>query len=258
MSNHRFVTSLGQPYFAFVADGIGDLSTLPSHGLFSVRLNMRVDALPTQSASADELHPVFSFAHDIGTQPPICEVGVTPSGRLKVLGKSGATWSSRTGLFTGSGVWQEVQVDYTSGTGVFEVTIDGYSEAGTMAGTTPGDLLPAAGHDTRIMLFNGRDALARTRVSVREVLAAFLGSGLSILLWSFGERSGDSLTPTLTLAGGIDMPTPAARAQWYESLFYHPWGVVPTDSPNGAYSWGLETDFTAIARPVTAYTQVAE
>lgn len=261
MSNRRFVSSLGQPYLAFVADNVGDLSTLPSHGLLSVVFDLRVTALPTQSADPDEVHPFFSFAHDIGTQPAIFEVGVTPSGRLKATTIAGGVWSSPQGLFAANGPWVNIQMNYSSGTGEFEVLLDEYGSPADAAETTAvaGDLVPVSGHNTKLMFFNGRDALSRTSLGMRSALVAFLGAGLNLLQWSFAEGEGNALSPELVLAGEpARVPTTPATAQWYESLFYHPWGAVPEGEPNEAYTWGLETEYTAIARPVTTYTRVSE
>lgn len=262
--NHHFATSLGQPYFAFVADGIGDLATLPVGGLAAVTAQFRVDRLPDQLVSADECHPFFSFGHDLQTQPPILEVGVTPSGRLHAetqlgpLPRADSAWHSRTGVFGDATVWNSIQVTYgVQAPGNWDVTINGVNDNNT-TDSNPQTLLPVAGHNTRLMMFNGQGGLARTMISIRNLTATFVGVSGETYEWTFGEGSGRIVSPIFTELGVVmDPPFPTdLAARWYEPLTLHPWGAVPQGEPAGAYRWGLATDWTRLAKPVTAYTRV--
>lgn len=265
MSNHRFVTSLGFPYFAFVADNIGDVNTLPSGGLAAVYAEFRVDSLPVQSASADEIHPFFAFDHGIQTQPPIFEIGVTPSGRFGARAKSyvnptnlsGQYLSPRTGLFSGSAVWNTAQITYNAlGPGAWDVTINGVRDL-TQTDLNPSALLPNVGYGSRLLMFNGRDGLARTGISIRNLLATFVGVSSDNYEWKFSEGEGRLLTPTITITTPPDALAPAVMdARFYEPLITHPWGAVPSGAPSGAYRWGLATDYTRLPKPVTTYTRV--
>lgn len=259
MSNHRFLTTLGQPYLAFVAEDIGDLSTLPTFGLAAVTAEFRVDRLPIQNAAADEIHPFFAFDHDVQTKAPILEVGITPSGRLKAQAKSGSQWQSVAGLFSDARRWNIIQIVYDGGTGVWDVTINGVEDANTVDGA-PAYLLPDAGYNTRLMLMNGRDGLARSIVSVRDLSATFVGTFSNVAHWPFGERSGATVTPVVTTTNpsGVSelRSTPVLSARWYEPTFTHPWGAVPSQPTTGAYRWGLETDWTRRPKPTTLYTRV--
>ena len=257
MSNHRWVSSLGQPYFAFVADGIGDINTLPSAGLAAITAEFRVDALPTMKASVDEIHPFFAYNHDIQTQVPIFEVGITPNGALKALAKSGGTYKTRDSLFVDTSAWNTVQITYgVQAPGNWDVRVNGVVDNSVTDGA-PTAMLPNSGYNSRILLFNGRDGLARTGISIRNLTATFVGTGPDMYEWKFLERGGDTLTPVLTLFDPGSLSAGVARAQWYNPFTASPWGAVPTGSVAGAYARGLSTDYVAVAKPVTAYTQVA-
>jgi hypothetical protein len=258
MGTVRHVATLGQPYFAMVAEGVGDLSTLPQFGLAAVALEFRVDALPVQSASADELHPMFAFDHDLQTQAPLLEVGVTPSGRFKALAKSGSTWQTAPSRVSDTSVWHTLEVRYDGASGQWTAVLDGTTDTGTIDGA-PQYLVPKAGYNTRLMLFNGRDGLARTGVSIRSAFLTFVGaSDTTTLLYTVDRSQDGSLTPTFGGTGPAAIASPCVlSAQWYDPIFSHPWGVAPTNSTDGAYRYGLTTDWARLPRRSTAWTRVA-
>lgn len=255
--NHRFVTSLGDPYFAFKAEGVGDLTSLPSFGLIEAYVEFRVEVAPTQSASADELHPLLSFIHDLQTQPAIIELGVTPSGRAKATNRSGGVWQSGSGRILDASQWHSLRVAYDGGTGQWFVDFDtDFQDTSIIDGG--GFLVPNAGYSTRLMLFNGNDGLTRAKASIRHAEFAFLGAGGStILTYGFSGGYGSTLTPEFsgTLPGA--MPTSCVlSAGFYDPLFVAPWGSPSSGTPSGSYRWGLTTDYTRLAKPTTTYTRV--
>jgi len=254
--NHRFVQSLGTPYFAFTAENVGDLSTLPSFGLAAVSIEFRIDRLPRQIASATEMHGLFAFDHDFATQPPLWEIGITPSGRLRQVVKSGSVWQTREGQMLAGETWHTLESSYDFGTGQWRVTLDGGPEDTSVIDGAPVAVLPNAGYQTRLMLFNARDALCNTGASARSLFVSFIGAGTTNLLYDFSERAGGTLAPTASGAAPDAMPARVMSAAFYNPLVTAPYGLVPSDSPNAAYRWGLATDFTRVPKPTTTYTRV--
>lgn len=260
MSNFRYVRSLGEPYFAFTAENVGDLSTLPDRGLVGVGIEYRVDRPAQQNASADELHPLFSFAHDLQTQPAIFEVGITPSGRLKAVTRYGLTFQTGPSRFADSSRWHTALFDYDE-SGDLVVNIDDAPPVGVSG--AGGALLPNAGYSTRLMLFNGRDGLTRAGLSLRRVTLTFADTAPSAanILYDFHDDYTDTIEPDFPDFGSplFKMPTDCVmRAAYYDPVFSTPWGNVPSPgtSPDAAYRWGLGTEFTRLAKPTTKFTRV--
>ena len=259
MSNHRFVTSLGSPYFAFGADNVGSLATLPSDGFVGVVIEVRVDRLPEQNASADELHPLFSFCYDTQSKGSIFEMGVTPSGRMKARVRSGDVWQTATGFFSDTTAWNTIAITYgVQAAGNWDVTLNGAPPNTSQTDPFPQTLLPDSGFGTRLMLFNGIDGLTKMSASIRAAEMSFSSpSRATTLAWQF-LPGGQNTLPTSLISAASDMPNDCAMtARWYNPSPLSPWGAVPTGSLAAAYSRGLTTDYAAVARPTTAYTQVA-
>ncbi len=259
MSNRRFVSVGGAPYVAFACN-TGDLDAMPQFGLASVTLEFRVEVLPQQNATADEIHPLFAFIHDIETQVAIFEVGVTPSGRVAAQVKSGDVWKSSISRVLDATAWHTLSVGYDGATGSWFTAIDGDID-NSQVDPSPSYLLPTAGYGTRLMLFNGRKGMSRMSASIAAASATFVGAVRNTTLtWDFTARSGDAIATGMTTSDGVASELgvlPAMRAERWNPLVFSPWGPVPTDGPGGLYSRGLETDWARRAKPTTSWTRVA-
>jgi hypothetical protein len=256
VSNHRFVTTLGRPYFCFKCEGVGDASTLPAFGLASVTLEFRVNALPAALADADEIHPIFAFVADSPLQDPIFMVGVTPSGRVSAASKSNDVWATAAGTIADTGVWNTLSVFYDGGTGDWAVTLNGHPYA--QLDPAPEYLVPNAGYGTRILFFNNKDGIGAAGVSLRAATAGFVGTYSNVYTWDFSAGSGGTIAAVKSSTGTDELPSDGTmEAGYIDPLITAPYGIVPTGSPTGDYAWGLATDYTAVPRPTTRYTQVA-
>lgn len=252
--NSRFVTSLSRPYFAMMAENVGDVNTLPADGLGQVHLEFRVEVPPQQHTSADELHPLFAFTHDIQTQPAILEVGITPSGRVKATAKSGHSYQSRINAVRDPSSWNSISVAYGGVSGVWAVNINSVIDT-SVVDPSPVPLLPNAGYQTRLMLFNGRDGLSRYQVSVRYCLLVW-DTPTTLVVYDFQDDYGDAIEPDFQVGSWPSDLT--MRASVYNPLVTAPWGPVPAGPPTGFYRWGLTTDYTRLAKPQTQFTRVPE
>lgn len=258
MSNFRYVRSLGEPYFAFTAENVGDLSTLPSFGLIQVTMEFRVFALPKAKASADELHPLFAFVHDLVTQPAIFEAGITPSGRIKASIRTGSVWQSAANIVGDATRWHRADFAYDGGSGQWFVTIDDHAQDTSVIDPGPAYLRPNAGYQTKLLAFNGRDGLSRSDVALRSLFNGWLGAGgATNAEYDFRDNFGGALKPKFGGPAPAAMPSDCIlRAGFYDPLVTYPWGAVPTGSQDGAYRWGLGTEFTRLAKPTTKFTRV--
>ena len=259
MSNHRFVASAGEPYFAFVAPDMANIDTIPGGGLLSLGARFRVDELPVQKATVDELHPLIAFVHDSTIQPSIMEVGITPNGRIKATNIFGDVYQTPISTIVDATRWYDLAVRYDYLSTTWTILIDGLiADSASGAGAAP--LLPNAGYSTHIIIFNGREGLTRTKASISSAFASFQGTDENIYTWDFHEKSGGTLTPTKTRLSGsgtFEMTADGlATARFYNPVTSIPWGAPPSGSPAGAYQWGLETDFTVLPKPTTEYTMV--
>lgn len=259
MSNRRFVGIVGTPYVAFACTA-GGLDTLPQFGLAGVDLTFRVESLPEQNASADEIHPLFSFIHDTGTQPAMLEVGITPSGRVAARAKSTSVWQTGISRILDATAWHTLSVGYDGASGAWTTTFDG-TDDNSVVDPSPSYLVPSPGYATRLMLFNGRQGLTKMSASISAALATFVGAARNTTLtWSFSSRAGDSIPVALTTSDGGASEMAGVGplvAEFWNPLFFTPWGSVPTGSPTGQYRRGLETDWVRRAKPTTNWTRVA-
>ena len=255
MSTRRHVSTLGQPYFAFTAEDVGDRDTLPTFGLIDVALEFRVESLPVQNASPDELHPIFAFDHDLPTQPGILEIGVTPSGRFKAAAFTGSFWQTAPSTIANTDTWNTLEVGYDGGSGQWFITLNGVADNSTID-PSPAFLLPQPGYGSRLMLFNGRSGISRSHVSVRQVTLSFLGgSGSTFVSYTPTTRQDGTLQGVVS---GLPMPANCdMAAEWYNPLLSPPWGAVPSGYPDGAFAFGLETDWTRLPQITTTWTRVA-
>jgi hypothetical protein len=268
VGNHHYVTSSGSPYFVFEA-ATGGVNTLPSLGLVEVAFRFRVNLLPVMKVDANEIHPFFAFDHDTQTQPSILHVGITPAGAVVARAKSYnagtnplGQWKSSAGAVSANGAWNTLSLTYgVQAAGNWDVTLNGTKDT-SVTDPAPQTLLPGTGYETRLRLFNGQDALARTDISIESASATFVGAQTSTYSWDFHEHAGTTLTPTNTGSpGASELPWSGTMlAGWLGLVLFPPWGVVPTEesSPSSsAYEWAFSTDHTRLVPPVTNYSRVA-
>lgn len=259
MSNRRFVSTRGVPYLAFACN-VGGSDVVPSLGFFDVILSFRVESLPEQSASADEIHPLFAFVQDSAARPDIFAVGITPSGRVAAKVKTGAVWQTGISRVLDATAWHTLEVGYDGASGAFITTFDGNVD-NTVIDPFPEYLVPDAGQTSRLMLFNGGDGLTKMAASVSEAKAFFFGAARNTTLtWDFARRAGGTIPVALTTSdGGTTEFTTSLDlvAERWAPPFSSPWGAVPMTSTNGEYTRGLQTDWTRRAKPTTVWTRVA-
>lgn len=258
MANRPFLTSLGLPYFALTHEQFGTVDVLPEFGLATVEIEVRVDELPQQLASPDELHPLFSWHHENLAEPAIFELGVTPSGRIKALAKSGSTWQSAGAVVGSALTWHFVQIGYDSASGQWGAIIDnGPLDEGTVD-PMPQALVPNADRQTRLMLFNGKSGISRTHACVRNL---FVGFQAAVgphpgLIYDFHDGYGDTIEAEVL---GDEEAFTEEQSVMTATLYNpgtQPWGAVPTGSPASMYRWGLMTEYTRVPKRVTKYTRV--
>lgn len=259
--NHHFVKTLGEPYFAFMAFNVCDYNTMPPEGAVRMQARVRIDELPPALASADELHPIMALVHDLPTQPTIMEIGVTPSGRFKANNRWAEVYQTPAGFISDRTRWYELSFLYDYLNTQWSVTIDGGVDTAVLGTALP--LLPVTGYNVNLILFNGKTAISRTKVSCSSAVLTLGDTNDSLYTYGMSEGEGSVITPVRSR----QTPGPAfppllgdgiLRSQFYDPLITNPYGTVPTGSASGAYRWGLETDYTRQARPTTAYTRISE
>lgn len=266
MANNRFITSGGDPYLAFSTDeNIGN--SFPGLGVTWLRMDVRVDRLPTQKSSANELHPIVSVANG-GNGGPLLELGITPNGRFKCACYNGDVTQSQIGLISDTSRWWTVFVNYDFLGSAFQF----YGDVTTFDVATLGQpIAPTGGINSKIMLWNGPLGLTNAKISLKKVQVMF--DTQYSYGYRFGEKSGSTLAPTRDFGDilsdylglvplVINSPTtilnlPASGVASAEA--YSPvvptWGTVPAAVPD--FSWGLTTDYTRVAKPATVFTRVA-
>jgi len=252
MSRHAVMRSFGAPYFCATQDDLSfmDAASLPVGGLAESGMEFRVLTLPPQSASADEIHPLFSF-HEAGPSGGIMlEYGITPSGRFKAVNSLGTTISTQVGRIVADGQWHSVRVAYDGGTGDFYFQLDADALVATVdAGSL---LVPSAGRLGRVMLFNGRDGLARTAADIRYADAGF-SPGPALASWDFPNHALSAPASTKT---GLSNQVMDLTPQWHQS-FVRSYGEPPIDTnPRVGYEVVVTTDYTLRAMPTTVYNRV--
>jgi hypothetical protein len=266
VSNRRFVSSGGDPYFTFqTGDEIGDATTIPGLGITWLGMQVRIDRLPTQKASPDELHPLVSFSNSYGLAGPILELGVTPSGRFAAANwQTGDSTQTPPGTILDTSRWYQLATNYDFLGGNFVLAGD-FATLGAATAVSP--VVPAPGYNSRIMLFNGSLGRTNMKASISKAWVSFDGAEFTYT-YRFTEKTGVTLTPTRDLgnvlagtevqnspAAAVALPALGIATAGVVAAIAPLWGSPPLTAP--AYSWGLETDYTRIPRPVTAYTRIS-
>jgi hypothetical protein len=247
VSESLSVRSLGSPYFAAVQSDLAYMDALGGGAEFTLELEFALYALPTQSASADELHPLLSYHGAESAGAEILTVGVTPSGRIKVIVPGGGAYSVA-GLLAPDGKFRTLILTYTTA-GTVSVTLDAAVVSLTTTGSPTGS--PATGIN-RFMLFNGRAGLTRCDCAIRRAL---WGDENGSLEWRIAEGFGYALAeahahPDFLLQNfGLVM-------QVFTAFYASPWGAQEGDV-TAAFRWQVETEYEEIPLPETVYEEGA-
>lgn len=273
MSANYALRSDGRPYFAVVQDDLAFMDpntpTCPQENpAFFLRVAFRIDALPVQLASADEIHPLIAYTeHTLGRD--LAVIGVTPSGRLVAKAMDGPAVQTAAGFIQAGPLWHDAFADFSETLPIdrlFYLSRENpigdtdFQPSGTnlvASSTTPRDpIVPAAGNLGRFILFNGVKAEARIAGAIS--LAEFTAPGFAGARWSINERFGSTLrvNPDYALP---DVPQNYnLTAQYFNPLFYAPaWGAFPDGDASDAYEWELHTAWAKRDLPETVWAKAA-
>ena len=263
MSNRRFLSSGGAPYLGFASTAI---STLPGGGLTWLAVTARIDRLPTQRSSPDELHALVSLVDVSGGT--VLELGVTPSGRWKCACWNGDVSQTGPGVISDTTRWYSVFSNYDFLGGEFVLLGD---VAADVPATLGQPLLTQSGLPAQLLLFNGAGGLTNMAASVQRAGLTFQAGGDRSYSYRFTEKQGGVLTPTRDTGNlftewrdgtPLVVDDPAAFIQLPDSGIATAtvwpgtvqWGPPPSTPPH--YEWGFSTDYTRVPKPTTAYTRV--
>jgi hypothetical protein len=258
MSNNFALRSHGEPYFALVQDNLEGMDA--DHDIFNGSdviegyVTIEVHALPTQLASPEEFHKVWSI-HErkirlgfsvVGTE--FAWIAVTPSGRLCAGALNQPVAMTAPGFVVPNGGFRQYRLHYVGASGslaLHEVgpTINGQADLTLLASVTgtPDTAIVTAPRVARQVLFNGQDALTRMPCSIRF---ARLETGSMSPQWSFNEGQGNHVHFT----GAQDPAFPDVTRDFDLTARFldeidRPWGDpsgVPIES---VYRWELRTEY---------------
>lgn len=266
------VSSCGAAYFAAIQQ---DLSASVGLGLgeASVLITVALHALPTQLASADEVHVVFSAHEPFNGGSERVAIGITPNGRI--VGRTGtrADLLSTPATILADGKPHVVSLMVATGSGgARAIGLDGVVVAhDDIAGGSDG-LFPLVGSTLRFMLFNGVDG--RTRCACTIYKCEMQPTNTQPLRWPCDEGHGLSLRDQEFVAlsaatnGWQDraalLPLDQQRTytdyypahfgllvQWYDpTTMGRPllWGAVPGTPIQSCVGWAKATPY-ALAGP---------
>jgi hypothetical protein len=266
VSTYRAVKNHGSPYFAFTSASLGaNAQALPEDGLTELVVQFSVHALPKALASSDECHPLIAFG-DLGKPAPaknVMAIGVSPSGRIVGTTQFGDVVQSPSGIVTSSGEWHTARLDYDNGAQTLRLRLqeDPLTEAVTSPTASSSPALPT--HNGLLMLFNGIDAIANMRVSIRSAAASFFSTlyGAGAMTFNIDDPTSAALVPVL--AGTTWAPLNFTPASWtLYPTFYNPspyaplWGTVPSTDPNSEFNWDVLTPYVKRVMPTTQYRKV--
>lgn len=253
MSDRWRVQTSGKPYLAFLQNSFDTMTPsllFGGFGIVQLEAEFAVHgALPVQSASLDEVHPVFSF-HDafVGNQT-LLAVGVTPSGRVAAVSPDGTGPFTSINRVRADGVFIKAAVSHDGGAGATTLVLNDGAES---YNATTGLQFAVPATFGRFCAFNGSRALTNCRLSLRRVAA--YGFGGSAAEWLFTETEGSVLKATKSGGTGWDIHNLDLTAQFAGAVSgATPWGVVPSTSPENEFAWHLKTPWVKQAPKVTPW-----
>lgn len=255
MSNGWSVKSKGAPYLAFVqaAAGMTAAAHAPGErGPFRLALEVAFDALPSQNASADEVHRLFSYQDGgIALSPPdLMSLGVTPSGRLVGLTPNSGVTQSATGVIVADGITRELALDFNVA-GFATLSLNGVELV--LLNAVPA-VYPLPTGVGQMMLFNGGDGLARYVARIRR---ASWTEQFRTITWPINEGQDQALKATTTADTSDPSVVPFTQDFTLRAGFStgtEPWGPWDEiDDPAVLYAWVVSTAYTRLAPPSTRY-----
>ena len=250
------LTSKAKPYFALVSPPI--VQYVPNLGYHSedfLDLDIALDVLPKQHASASEIHWLVCSFDASGAV--ISGIGVTPAGAMVVWSPNRAELRTAAGVFVADGERHSIRVQWGT---FYDVAI--YADSALVVGATLPYRSDAQVAPVRWMAHNGPDGLARVKSTIFRIginpadnhaiqwwfnegrgglIKALEDVGLLSSDWEYQPANSDYTYPGSTPIN-FDL-----TALWLDpSQYGQPrlYGNAPPDSDLGsAYTWDYSTRY---------------
>lgn len=262
MSSGWSIRSRAKPYFAVWSKG-RSLVASNELGIYEdceVTVEFALYALPAQFDLNDftELNSLLSVFvdHLVGiASSPILNVGVTPTGAIRI--DMGATYSASTvnGIVQADGVFHELRV-FTTLLGLESIWLDDVPVVFSQVGVPT--VFSSAGASTAVMLFNDKDAHSLLDVAIRRARFHSFTSAELDLDYPIDEGHGTTVAPgPIVDPSGFLVLNNANSADLFAS-FYNPfsdlrYGPVPSSDPHVAFNWQLRTEYRRREKIPTDY-----
>ncbi len=252
--------SFGKAYFAAWIQGVHatnqgqaidhpGVRSIQGGQIFKLSLIVRLDAMPIQRLSADEVHPIVSL-YDINGDR--AWIGITPSGRVSCGSRQvpglllspnpNETLETPINAILADGKFHEVSWTIDDDWKVRKISIDQVLVISDNYAVVGGPEL--SNSDRGIVLFNGREAQSRVACTI-SFASHTHGEGDYQVYWPLNEGTGtilgfvDSQMLSLVARPEFDM---VMELGWFNPTpFPTLYGSVPTGPLGSAYTWGSGT-----------------